>query len=111
MARRITDGMQLHISGEDQIAIEAMFPMHKNKFQMLQAITEHTVRAQPSLAVLGLLRRCYSGPAKIHNASEVLSMFQEELNINKIAQERKGRLELAEIVAAGKRAKGEGEEE
>jgi len=103
MAGRI-EGMQLHISGEDQVAIEAMFPMHKDRFKMLQAITEHTVRAQPSLAVLGLIRRMYTGKSKIWGAAEVLSTFQEELNINKIAQERKGRLELAEIVASGKRA-------
>lgn len=87
-------GIRAGIQSEEEIAIDALFPT-KDKFKMLQMITEQPVKAIIPFSVLGVFRRRFN--------SSVLRIFQEEYNLNKVAQERKGRLELSEVVAAGKR--------
>ena len=79
---------------EEEVAIEALFPTN-DRFQMLQMITEVAVRAEMPWTVLGVFRRRFK--------SQVLRVLQEEHNLNKIAQERKGRLELSEIVSSPRR--------
>ena len=76
---------------EDEVAVSSLFPA-KNKFQMLQMITELSPRSQPAWMILGLFRRRFK--------SVVLGDIQEEHNVNKIAQERKGRLELSEVFSS-----------
>ena len=78
---------------DQELAVQALFPT-KDKFKMLQMITEVPSRAQMCLTVLGVFRRKFK--------SQVLTILQEEHNLNKIAQERKGRAELTEIVARPK---------
>jgi len=95
------DSVRSGFQSEEQIAIEALFPT-KDKFKMLQMITEQTVRANIPWSVLGVFRRKFK--------SEVLRMFQEEHNLNKVAQDRKGRLELSEIVAS-RRSKGKDDDD
>ena len=88
------ENMRVGGQSENELAIEAMFPT-KNKFKMLQMISELNIRAVMPFAVLGVFRRMYG--------SKVLGFFQEEHNLNKVALDRKGRLELSEIVASRKR--------
>ena len=78
---------------DEELAIQALFPTN-DKFKMLQMITEVPPKAQMPWTVLGIFRRKFK--------SQVLAIFQEEHNLNKISQERKGRLELAEIVSKPK---------
>jgi len=85
---------------DEEMAIQALFPT-KDRFKMLQMITEVAPRAEMPWSVLGVFR--------VKFKSKVLRIFQEEHNLNKIAQDRKGRLELSEIVARPK-AKEEKEE-
>lgn len=94
----VFDSMRLGMRSEEEVAIGALFPT-KDKFKMLQMITEQPPRAIIPWSVLGTFRRKYK--------SEVLKMFQEEYSLNKVAQERKGRMELGEVVVSGKRAKHE----
>ena len=94
----ILDSLRSGIKTEEEVAIEALFPT-KDKFKMLQMITEQQPRAIIPWSVLGVFRRKYK--------SEVLRIVQEEHNLNKIAQERKGRLELSEVVAAVRRKEAE----
>jgi len=89
------------IQSEEEVAIQALFPT-TNKFKMLQMITELQPNAVTSFSVLGVFRRRFK--------SNTLTVFQEEYGLNKIAQERKGRLELSEVVAAGKRVSKEDED-
>lgn len=91
----IFDSLRAGVKSEEELAIEAMFPT-KDKFKMLQMITEQQPKAITPWSVLGVFRRRFK--------SVVLRQFQEEYNLNKIAQERKGRLELSEVVAARKKA-------
>lgn len=88
------EGMRAGVRSEEEIAIEALFPT-RNKFQMLQMITEQQPKAVIPWSVLGVFRRKYS--------SRVLRWMQEEHNLNKIAQDRKGRLELSEVVARSRK--------
>jgi len=87
-------GIKAGIQSEEETAIAALFPA-SNKFNMKQMITELQPKATTSFSVLGVFRRLYK--------SRTLTWFQDEYNSNKIAQERKGRLELSEVVAAGKK--------
>jgi len=92
----IFETMRAGAKSEDEVALEYMFPA-KDQFKRLQMMTRHQYRAQIPLAVLGLFRRMYH--------SKVLSTFQEELNINKIALDGLGRVEGAEIIAARRQAR------
>ena len=98
----IFEALRAGVQSEEEIAIEALFPTH-DKQKMLQMITHHQMRAMVPLSILGLFRRLYK--------SKTLQMFQEELGLNKIALDRLGRVELSEIVAAGKRRREEEKEE
>jgi len=88
------NGIRAGIQSEEETAIHSMFPA-SNKFNMKQMITELQPKATTSFSVLGVFRRLYK--------SRTLTWFQDEYNSNKIAQERKGRLELSEVVAATRR--------
>ncbi len=96
----IFDNMRVGIQSEEEVAIEAMFPT-RDKFKMLQMISELQPGAVMPWSVLGVFRRIYK--------SKVLQMLQEEHNLNKIALDRKGRLELSEVVASRRKPK-EGDE-
>jgi len=85
------DTLRAGVKSEDEVALEFMFPA-KDQYKRLQMMTRHQYGIQPSLAVCGLFRRLYG--------SKVLKIFQEELNINKIALDGLGRIEGAEIVSA-----------
>jgi len=89
------DQMRSGVRSEEEIAIDALFPV-RDKFKMLQMINEQQPRAIMPWSVLGLLRVLYG--------SKVLRIVQEEHNLNKIAQERKGRLELSEVVVGVRKA-------
>lgn len=91
----IFETLRAGVKSEEELAVEALFPT-KDKFKMLQMITEQQPKAITPWSVLGVFRRRYK--------SQVLRMFQEEFNMNKISQERKGRLELSEVVAARRKA-------
>lgn len=91
----IFETLRAGVKSEEELAIEAFFPT-KDKFKMLQMITEQQPKAITPWSVLGVFRRRYR--------SQVLRMFQEEFNMNKISQERKGRLELSEILVSRKKA-------
>ena len=93
------ENLRVGIQSENELAIEAMFPP-KDKFKMLQMISELNIRAVMPFTVLGVFRRMYK--------SKVLALFQEEHNLDKIALDRKGRLELSEIVASRKRLEEKG---
>jgi len=97
----IFEGFRTGVKSEEEVAIEALFPA-PGKLQMLQMITEVQPKAIISWSVLGVFRRLYG--------SKVLKMFQEEHGYNKVSQDRKGRLELSEVVAA-RRIKEEEEKE
>lgn len=74
-----------------EIILEGAFPT-MNRHQLLQTMTELSTRSITPFAVLGVLRRKYK--------SRILSMFQEEYNLNRIAHDRKGRLEYIEVAAS-----------
>lgn len=95
------DRLRIGVQTEEEIAVRSLFPT-TDKFKMLQMINEQQPKAITPWSVLGVFRRLYS--------SKVLRIFQEEHNLNKVAQERKGRLELSEIFA-GRRASKEKEED
>lgn len=97
----IFEALRAGVQSEEEIAIEALFPT-KDKFKMLQMITHHQMRAMVPLSILGMFRRMYKSPT--------LRMMQEELNLNKIALDRLGRVELSEVVAS-RRKEREKEEE
>ena len=78
---------------DQEVAIQALFPT-KDPFKMLQMITEIAPKAEMPWTVLGLFR--------VKFKSKNLAILQEQHNLNKIAQDRKGRLELSEIVARPK---------
>jgi len=97
---RIFEGLRMGSEAEYEGAIRALFPYGKDNFRMLQMLTETNSRSQMPLTILGVLRRKYK--------SDLLKTLQEEHNLNKVALDRKGRLELSEIVA---RPKGKEKEE
>ena len=77
--------------GDRTEAVKVLFPA-KNKLQMLQMLSETSTQAEIPMSMLGLFRRSYN--------SKVLGVFQEELLVNKVAQERKGRLEAEAILVS-----------
>ncbi len=97
----IFEALRAGVQSEEEIAIEALFPT-KDKFKMLQMITHHQMRAMVPLSILGMFRRMYK--------SNTLRMIQEELNLNKIALDRLGRVELSEIVYARRKESSKDEE-
>ena len=97
----IFEALRMGVQSEEEIAIAALFPT-KDRFKMLQMITHHQMRAMVPLSILGLFRRMYK--------SKALTVFQEELGLDKIALDRLGRVELSEVVAARRREKEEEKE-
>ena len=97
----IFESIRASIQSEEQLALQFMFPF-KDRFKLLQSLTEYRNKEIPAWSVLGIFRRKYN--------SKLLKVFQEETNINKIAVDRKGRLEGSEIVAAVKRRAADDEE-
>ena len=95
------EAMRMGVESEEEVAIKALFPT-TDKFKMHQMITELQPRAVVPWSILGVFREVYK--------SKVLRVFQEQYNMDKISQERKGRLELSEVVARA-RSKREEEEE
>lgn len=89
----IFETLRAGIESEEEIALKFLFPA-KSRFEYLQMLTEQQPKAITPFSVLGIFRDKYK--------SKVLMKFQEEHNINKIAQERKGRLEGSEIVVGSK---------
>lgn len=87
--RSLWDTLRAGAKSEEEMALNFMFPA-KNKFEYLQMLTEQQPRAIIPFSVLGVFRKKYR--------SKVLTTFQEEVGTNKIAQERKGRLEGSEVV-------------
>jgi hypothetical protein len=85
------ESMRASQSSEQQDALDFLFPS-KNRFERLQMLGDNQPRAITPLNMLGVFRRLYK--------SKVLSIYQEEHGYNRIAGERKGRLEGSEIVAA-----------
>jgi len=65
-------------------------------------LTQHQSGAMVPLSIMGVFRRMYK--------SNVLKVFQEELNDNKVALDRQGRIEASEIVVARRRAERDDEE-
>lgn len=94
----IFETLRAGVQSEEEVALHFLFPA-KNRFEYLQMLTEQQPRAITPFSVLGIFRDKYK--------SKILKKFQEEHNINKIAQERKGRLEGSEIVVGGRRSLGE----
>ena len=91
----IFDSIRSGVQSDEEMALKFLFPA-KNKFEYLQMLTEQQNRAITPFSVLGVFRKKYK--------SKILTSFQEEHNINKIALERKGRLEGSEIVVGLKKA-------
>lgn len=85
----ILESMTVGINTDEEVAVSALFPT-KDKFRMLQMITELQPRGVTPISVLGVIRRRFS--------SQVLFMFEEEYRTNQIARDRKGRLELSEVM-------------
>jgi hypothetical protein len=98
----ILDQLRSGVQSEEEIALKFLFPA-RNKFEFLQMLTDQQPRAVTPFSVLGVFRRKYH--------SKVLTMFQEEMSINKIAQERKGRLEGSEVVVGIRRSSKDGEDD
>lgn len=83
-------GFRAGVEAEYEPAIRALFP-YDDKFKRLQMLAETNARAQMPMTVLGTFRRKFG--------SIFLRTVQEEYNLNRVALDRKGRLELSEIVA------------
>ena len=88
------EGFATSTGSEEQAILEFLFPA-KNRFQRLQMLGELQPRLIPPWSVTGLFRRLYD--------SKVLTIWQEECILNKVSQERKGRLEGAETAVASRR--------
>ena len=82
-------------TSDEEMALNFLFPA-KNKFEYLQMLTEQQPRAIIPWSVLGVFRNKYR--------SKILKEVQYEHNVNKIAQERKGRLEGSEVVVGIRRS-------
>ncbi len=95
MAEGIFDKLRGGVQSEEEVALKFLFPA-SSKAEMLQMLSDHQPRAVTPFSVLGVFRSKYK--------SKVLARFQTEYNINKIAQERKGRLEGSEVVAGVRRS-------
>ena len=99
--KSILESLRFGVKSEEEIAMEAMFPS-KEKFKILQMMTSQQPRAIMPWSILGVFRRKYK--------SKVLALFQEEHGYNKIAEDRLGRVEFAEVVAAVRRPREKEEE-
>lgn len=95
------DEKLLGFASGDQAVVGALFPqgITQKDARMLQMISEHNIRAQVPLGILGLFRRRYP-------QSKVLGVFQEEINRNRISLDRKGRLELENILTLPREEEG-----
>lgn len=94
--RSLWDTLRQGAQSEEEMALNFLFPA-KNKFEYLQMLTEQQPRAIIPWSVLGVFRNKYK--------SKVLREVQYEHNVNKIAQERKGRLEGSEVVVGIRRGR------
>jgi hypothetical protein len=93
MQGSILDGIGASQVTEEEVAIKAMFPT-SDPYKMLQMITDLSPKSVGLVSVLGVIRRRFN--------STVLRMYQEELSLNKIAQDRKGRIELSEVIVSSR---------
>jgi hypothetical protein len=91
----LLEGIGTGMESDETQAIQALFPT-KDKFRMLQMISDLSPRSVGLISVLGVIRRRFN--------SQVLLMYEEELRMNKIAQDRKGRIELSEVIVGARRA-------
>ena len=96
------ESIRTSIRSDEQMALEFLFPA-KDKFKQLQMLNELKTREVMSWSVLGVFRRKYK--------SKFLRDLQEESALNKIAQERKGRLEGTELSSAGSKKAGKEDED
>ena len=87
----IWDNFRTGVQSDQDVALQVLFPA-KTQFQKLQMLNEQQPGAIMPWSVLGVFRRKYK--------SKVLTDFQEEHMINKISQDRKGRLEGSEVTAS-----------
>jgi len=103
MAERksLWEAMRSGAQSEEEMALNFLFPA-KNKFEYLQMLTEQQPRAVIPWSVLGVFRNKYG--------SKILKAVQYEHNVNKIAQERKGRLEGSEVVVGIRRSQKDSED-
>ena len=95
MSSSLLEGIGTGLDSDETIAIQALFPT-KVPFQKLQMISDLSPRSVGLISVLGVIRRRFN--------STVLLMYEEELRMNKIAQDRKGRIELSEVLVGARRA-------
>ena len=91
----IFEGIGSGMESDETVAIQALFPT-KDAFKKLCMISDLTPRSVGLISVLGVIRRRFN--------STVLLMYEEELRMNKIAQDRKGRIELSEVLVGARRA-------
>ena len=94
-------GVGIGMESDEELAFRKMYPA-KNRFQLLEMLNAINPRAKTPLAVLGVFRRKYG--------SKTLTMFQEELMMINISENREGRAEASEIVGAIRRQKAEEED-
>jgi len=92
----LLDGMQ-RPDDTTELGVKRMFPA-RNKPQMLQMLSETGHKSQMPQTIVGMFQRLYSGKKK-SDPADVLGIVLEELRCNSIALDRKGRLELSEIIA------------
>jgi hypothetical protein len=93
--KSLWDSLRSGAGSEETEALNFLFPA-KNKFEFLQMLTDQQPRAIIPWSVLGIFRDKYK--------SKTLRSVQYEHNVNKIAQERKGRLEGSEVVVGIRRS-------
>ena len=94
----LLDSLRRGASSEEEATLKFLFPA-RNRFEMLQMLTETQPRAVTPFAVLDVFRKKYK--------SKILTSFSESHNTIKIGQERKGRLEGSEVVVGIRRAQKE----
>ena len=97
----LLDSLRRGASSEEVATLKFLFPA-RNRFEMLQMLTETQPRAVTPFAVLDVFRKKYK--------SKILTSFSESHNTIKIGQERKGRLEGSEVVVGIRRSQKEGED-
>ena len=95
MSSSLLEGIGTGLDSDETIAIQALFPT-KDPFKKLCMISDLSPRSVGLISVLGVIRRRFN--------STVLLMYEEELRMNKIAQDRKGRIELSEVLVGARRA-------
>ena len=95
MGSSLLEGIGTGLESDETIAIQALFPT-KDSFKKLMMISDLSPRSVGLISVLGVIRRRFN--------STILLMYEEELRMNKIAQDRKGRIELSEVLVGARRA-------